>query len=98
MAGGLLRASLQRAVRLPNLAVSSAWACLRVAAACETSCTASEVSTSLVSLSRACQLLPNLQTFQRALAGSAVAALKPAVYHVEVVTGDVRGAGSQVGP
>ena len=34
--------------------------------------------------------------FLRVSASSAVAALKPAVYHVEVVTGDVRGAGTQV--
>lgn len=35
--------------------------------------------------------------FLRVSASSAVAALKPAVYHVEVVTGDVRGAGTQTG-
>ena len=91
MVCGVLRQAL-RNLRLPTYPAS--WACLSL-------CSASDRKGSLLAdfiqpQPPAHHHLFRLPSFQLVSASTAVAAVNTSVYHVEVITGDVRGAGSQV--
>ena len=94
MACGLFRTSL-RSLRVPSAALPAAWACLQAAPVVNSRVYCHDI-VSAVGNAGLGQWPAALPVLFRVSASSAVPALKPAVYHIEVVTGDVRGAGTQV--